>query len=205
MTLTVPMLVTTWCSWSRQFSLADSLCLQTSRELWLLFRLITDSLFLSTLKLLDMLRLGMEMVSVRARLRRKNLCRAVFFSILIREKIELEPISKFEFEHCAAAASRDSADTVRDVGDDETVEILRDTDCQHRLLARNVSTQSRLLQRSANIRVTTTALTTPSRAVGAIFVLRRPTGFDQTLSSHLLSLFLCSPPSRGLFYVSQLL
>ena len=80
MTLTAPM--------SRQFSLAERERhwdrLQTSRELWLLFRLITDSLlFLSPLKLLDMLRLGIEIVSVNARLRRKNRCLAVFFSILI--------------------------------------------------------------------------------------------------------------------------
>jgi hypothetical protein len=81
-----PTSLITSSSLSRQFSLADLLLLHTSRLLWLLFRLVTLSLrllHLSVARLLVMAMLGMEMVSVKARVRRRNLCLAVFFSIVI--------------------------------------------------------------------------------------------------------------------------
>ena len=81
MTLTQPppMSLMTSSSLSRQFSLAEevSLCLNMSRELWLLLRLITDSLRFPPAPA----RLGMEMVRVSARLRRRNFCLAVFFPV----------------------------------------------------------------------------------------------------------------------------
>ena len=81
-----PTSLITSSSLSRQFSLADLLLLQTSRLLWLRFRFVTLSLrllHLSWPRLLVTAMLGMEMVSVKARVRRRNLCLAVFFSIFI--------------------------------------------------------------------------------------------------------------------------